>query len=929
MSVVSVEIVPSPEESPLMSTTFFRPRRVLFLVLGVLATLLPSSPSHSAGTASAFELVGDIERFPADALAIFGRAIVPPNGDTRDLNAGTMLAFPDVRQLWQFWQFNAPDGTRRTGIAVRSLDTLRIERTVLLPDWLLRGTVAQPNGEWMHAIDPGKRVFFAVQPLPAGTADIIGIDLRTFAVSRWSGLIPGDGPSTVAGTRLGALSYDPYSNSVLGLLASLGGTPSNVNTYLVKRDLSGTTPAAPRPLSSCNGALSSTDTSGTYGVQMLLTATSFYIPCHRAGYAGAVVRLDRASAFTAGSLEEVSVGPVYLEAALADPASGRLFLITIKGEIWAFDTRTMSYVGVISAHASAPSTVSVGYGLDSETGRVFFQSPTYGLGVAEGRFFPIPQALTSPTILFPGKERILSDSRTGRIFVLTKPSGGMASSYQIYKVPPVPVSPSAPDPDRSTIDRDEQKGVTVSRYFANGGGYGFRTLLANGVATVAPAPTVGVLAPTAQVIAKHVNSKCGFSDRDMATGRVLKAEYDGGSTSAAAIAVGVDERTKLDLERPSRCDFTAKDTSQERFSGIFSTFPTQLGPHDQGPGWNRDPAACTSSAGEEETGKSAVGDDHGQTPLGNSKVECPVPGGGTLKASAEGSMGGGIAVGKARAETSIKKTAQGVVSESTSVARDIDIAGVIKIDEVKSVATSLANGRPGKKDLSTHQISISGLEIAGQTVCPKTCSDIASAVAELNRAGAGRAQFRAGSGIDESLRKGTPKGALTAVQKSTERQASDQALVGDFTTEVPGLEMIVFNDNTEWGRARQLYQFAGVATVAGYTIALDSSGGDGFSDDDLPGDLGPLGEGSADGTAAAFGEGSLDSGGTAELAGTSAEEEAGGNPVVQALRALARGIRLFLTNPRHALLLFTAWALFALPPVLSRRRRLLAAARTG
>ncbi|MBW3536212.1 MAG: hypothetical protein KY395_00395 [Actinobacteria bacterium] len=914
-----------------MSTRYAWSRLLLALLLGALVAVSPTASSSSAEPASEIKLVGAIERTPAEALAIFGKAIIPdgPN-DPRRLFAGTMLAFPEVRQLWQFWQYTAPDSTKRTAVAIRSLDTLRIDRTLTFRGWLLRGTTTAPNGEFMHAIDPGKRVFFITMASVVEKFEVIEFDLKTLAETRWPGLFPGDGVSAFAGLRLGALAYDPFSNAVLGLAGGpSGGTPGNVNTYLLRRELTPTATTTVRQVGSCTGPLPSTDFSTTYGIQMLLAADFLYIPCHRAGYAGAVVRLPRATAFTPGSLEDVAVGPVYLEAALADPPSGRLFLITIKGEIWAFDTRTMSYVGVISAHAAAPSNVAVGYGLDPETGRLFFQSATYGVGIAEGRFFPIPQALTLPTARFPGKDRILSDARTGRFFVLTKPGTAQAPAYDVYAMPPTPRPPAAPDPDRSTIDREEQKGVTVSRYFANSGGYGFRALLANGISTVVPAPTAGVLAPTAMVIAKHVNSKCGFSDREMAAGRVLKAEYDGGSTAAAAIAVGVDERTKLDLERPSRCDFTVKDTSQERFSGIFSTFPAQLGPHDKGPGWNRDPASCTSSAGEEEGAKTASGDDHGQAPLGASKVECPVPGAGTLNASAEGSMAGGVAVGKAHSQTSIKKTPRGVLSESTAVARDIDIAGVIKIDEVKSVATSLANGRPSENDLSTHVISISGLEIAGQQVCPKTCSDIAAAVAELNRAGAGRAQFRSASGVDEDLRRGTPKGALTAVQKSTERQASDQALVGDFTTEVPALEMVVFNDNTEWGRARQLYQFAGVATVAGYTIALDPSGGDGFfSDDANGGDDDGNSEFFGDAGIAGFEAGSGFDGATSELAGTSSSDDGdAGNPIAQAFRALARGIRLFFTNPRHALLLFTAWALFSLPAVLSRRRRLLASAR--
>jgi hypothetical protein len=215
--------------------------------------------------------------------------------------------------------------------------------------------------------------------------------------------------------------------------------------------------------------------------------------------------------------------------------------------------------------------------------------------------------------------------------------------------------------------------------------------------------------------------------------------------------------------------------------------------------------------------------------------------------------------------------------------------------------------------MSSREITIRGLTIDGHQVCsvcdPKTVVDV------LNRF-VDRAQFRIGGGEDTQLEQGTPGGAQTAVQKSVERKESDTALINDRTSEVPALEMITYNDNTKWGRARQLYQFAGVATSASYSIALvptglgltDASGAPGLSTDDASATLTDLGSSTS-------GVGSSGSGGSG---GHGLLGAVGG-----ALLAVARGIRLLFTNPREALLVLTGWGLLSLPFVLGRRRRLL------
>lgn len=911
-------------------TTRLRSRTArAFAALGLLAGVcvpVLSSPARAVGQ-SEVSRAGTLPRIGRDAIELFGERIVPPHffdeigtlprqqNGFDNANTGTLLMFPEVRQLWQIHPFTNADFTKGTAIAVRDLDTLKLQRGFTLDLQLDRGTPGGGGGEWMHAVDRGKRVFL----VGADLSTIVEVDLASLATTRYTFQPTGSVSSRATGMRLGGISYDRHADALIGVFGHVAAlNVANLNTVLFRRELkTGTT--ATRQVRSCTGPLPSTDTSNTYGIPLIAAAEFLYVPCHRTGQSGAVVRLPRASAFDVGGPEDLSVGPVGLEAALADEASGRMFLVTQRGEVWAFDTATMSFVGVISAHPDTPTAVLVSYGLDPDTGRLYFQSKAYGFGIAEGRFFPIPQARTFPDRPFQGQERIMSDARTGRVFVLEGYFEGKPYDYTILQTDPAPVPPPPPDPDRNTLDRAEQAGVTESRYFASASGYGARVLFANGVNTVAPAPGVGVVTPTAEAMSKYVSPKCGFTDRELFAGRVAKAEYDTGSTAAEAAAVTVDDATKLDLERPSRCDVNVRDGKSEVFRGIFATAPPAADAvdNDGDPRWNRDPATCSSSEGGEAARD--AGDDHGQTPLGVSTVACPLPGG-RLEASAEAQLVGDLTVGRAWSQAEVFRDDKGVHARSLSVARDVGF-GPISVAEVRSVAESVSNGRPPKGPMSTHSIRIKGLIVNGVSVCEQC--DPAQAVELMNQAAAGRAQFRIAGGIDPGLLRGSSKGALTAVQKAPQRQASDQSLVGDFTTEVPGLEIITYNDNTQWGRARQLYQLAGVATSGTYNIVTAGSSSPllpgaapvDFPDDPLAllGDELPASDSDGRSTVALP---AVDDGGVIDRL-----YEA----VADAARAVAHGLRLFFSNPRMALLLMTAWTLLAMPAVLARRRALLPA----
>lgn len=872
--------------------------------------------------------VGKLDRIPNDVREIFGDRIVPagydadPTGslrgsDQRNATSGTAVIAPTLRQIWQPYHITDA-GITKTALVVRDLDNQRILKTWLFDEGFSRATPSGA-GEWMHAIDEKNgRLFFASD---FGMFEISG---KTFAVHRFSRGLPQERKGGTTFPSLAGLTYDPYGDRLIGAYGFPSNTSAlNTNSYIYLIDPKTETITGPRILRSCTGPFPPLNGAATNAVSVLIPNPDYvYIPCHRSGNSGAVVRISRPRLMEQQETEDVVVGPVSIETALADHGGGRLVLVTLKGEMWVFDAKTMAFVGVVASTTEGGASPPIGYGVDHTSGRLFFQSPAFGVGIADGRYFPIPQARTAPSRRGPGQERIWADPKTNRIFVLGGTGGTKDSAYKIYDIGTAPVPPPPPDPDRSTVDADEKPGVTQSRYNATGSGYGARVLLANGISTVPPAPAVGLVSPTAEAIAKYVNSRCGYTDRELSAGRVFKAEYDTGSTSAQAMAAQVDDRTQQDLARLSRCDLTLRDGKSEVFSGIFATAPP-LQAHDTGPGWNHLPAECTSSEGGEE--KTGMGIDKDPA-LGTSKVTCPLPSG-RLVADAESRLDGGVKVGKAWSHVEIVRTAKGVTSTVVSEARDIDIAGQIQLAEVRSTAESTANGRPHKDPLSKHSVTIKGVTIAGTSVCGASCP-LPTVIQALNQAAAGRAQFRVASGLDDGLLYGSPKGSLTAVQKSSARQNSDLALVGDFTTDVPGLEMIVYNDNVNWGRARQLYQFAGVATVANYNITIQPTG-IGFPDSGDPTDpsnpatIGGLGgDGMSDLSA---GGGAPGGNGQGALGYETAGNEGGLGGL---FRALARGIRLFWSNPRQALLLLTAWSLLLLPATLSRRRRLLAAARS-
>lgn len=910
-------------------------RVALWMAGLVLLPLFALPGSAQVGARNLFDGVGSLPRFPADVRSILGPEYFE-SVQAGAADAGAAIMLSELRQIWQLYE--TYDLGTQTVVVVRSLDTLDIIKTFTLEGALRAAPLHATFADWLHATEPTRRLFFQRIGVPGSTgaqAVITAIDLGDFSTRDYQ--VP-----LVPGSKLAGLAYDPHDDRLL-LLYGAQEFSVTASIYLRGLSLADGAVSRPRHLRSCNAELGPAAGRGVAGnVMYVANAEHLYLHCNRTGEISTFVRLPRAEALSETSTEDFTTGPTNAHTAIIEPGSGRVFNMTDQGAIWVFDTRTMAFVGTVAAHRDGRAdNPGLGYGVDEATGRLYFQAPEFGLGVVDGRLFPVPQARSDPGLAAPGRNRILVDSVTGRIFVL--PEG--ADGYTIYQPPPVVPAPPEADPDIGTVDRTEQPGVTESSFSASASGYGARVLMSKGVIPLFPMPGLGggPANPgylfTANTNAPNVTSACSFSDRDLLVARVAKTEADTGSTAASAIAADVDPRTKLDLEQPSRCDPSANNVDGNALLGkVFGAVPGAadaldgtLGPAAR---WNRDPASCSSSVGDEP--KTGTPDDHGSPPLGRSGVQCAVPDGErVVTAQAEGSLlGADLTVGRSVSWTEIRREERGIVSTAHAAASDIEIGGLIRIAEVRSVATSVANGRPGKGPLSEHVVSISGLRIGDTTICAGEC-DAKQATDALNVVAAGRLQFRVGMGsADPGLQAGSPGGALTAVQKSPQRQFSDRALAGDDTSEVPALEMIRFNDNFPWGAARQVFQFAGVATSANYNILLLPAGGSRFDGGPSGADLGagsagellpgtPGTEGTPGSVGAGLNGAALDGNGVL-LADDAASGSGGvGGAVRDVVTAIGRGLRLVWGDPRQALLLFTAWLLLAQPVLLARRRRLL------
>lgn len=522
--------------------------------------------------------------------------------------------------------------------------------------------------------------------------------------------------------------------------------------------------------------------------------------------------------------EEAFPGPTLTNRVLADPSGRRLAFAVEKGgkeSLFVFDGSRGAYVGAIATTSHRLDGIS--YAVDEDTGRLVAVTADRGLMLADLRRTPAQQALTFSSFA----------RRDGAVIGVERATAGRPRRYFMRAaIDPfieifedrvaISTDPPLSDFDRFTVDNPEKEGVTESSYESSAHAYGARTLIVGGLE--------GLGASESRRQFRRAGSPCSLYDRELVAGQVHEATLAKGSASASAVAADADKGTITDLQEPvSRCWANPDpfDTGQGfRSLGLEWMQPRrdfdENGELDETTGqkWPFEKIECSGDE-EDETQDQTFGGYRADVDCAGLK--------GTTTAFSQASLddapyrfgftpSASIRIGEAASRVSLEKAAKGgVVALAEAWTRNIDISGVGTIGFVYTIARSQAAGLPNTAR-GDFDRTICGVVIP-RAYEQEGCEDPEEAVAALNRAlGArGRAYLRH---PDPNLKRGSPGGYLASVQKDRFEELSDRALNNDASTQVTGLELLLINDNIEFGRARQLFQFAGVDAQTTYGIFL-------------------------------------------------------------------------------------------------------------
>jgi len=519
-----------------------------------------------------------------------------------------------------------------------------------------------------------------------------------------------------------------------------------------------------------------------------------------------------------------------------------------------------------------------------------------GLFMADIRRTPIPQALVFPDaadwavdfggnyVVNMGVAQPAAEGEPAWLLTPEPPQGGQTWQAQ-YRVvlDRVPVTVDPPDGgfEGRTLDLEEAVGVTGTSLDGAARGYAARALFVGGVeaaARVGPADPVGLvyqcnsgaLLPSRDGGVAYM--PCGSSEHWFAgfldaanpvvpTGGMLPGlpegcvgsspevvlgfvgpegpnVVDGTGARGAAQPVRVDSATAADTEAPvSRCSGT--DWSQVGELPVLGGVKLLGGvgePRVESP-WKGRSAECAAGRDDAE-GTDGAGGGDAVSGVFSAAVQCEGEESSGF-AYVRGNQVGDLAVAEALSSFRIyRDPGRGIVSRVESVARGVDVAGVVRIDTVRGTAESWANGRrwtPPESDQAYEancdvertagtcfRRHLFGVRTPVYSCGP--CGDEARAVAGMNRAFGvnGKATLRE---PDPVLARGADNGFTAAVTKKAEERFSDLVLNNDLMqTVLPTLEIIRYaaaNRVPSGGgpRGRQIYQFAGVEVSSSYGIS--------------------------------------------------------------------------------------------------------------
>lgn len=612
------------------------------------------------------------------------------------------------------------------------------------------------------------------------------------------------------------------------------------------------------PVAGCSSWLPATNQ-----IPVWRSRSQLFMACMPTGFgnrAAVVVSLGVTGAPVPGSEQIFRGPPGNGRAILADPVGGRLHVLGERGqaqELWTFDFGTQRWVG-----RSGVATGKVehnSFGIDESSGRVYVHGPHQivveggrsiviagGLMSVEGRLTPVPQPRLYPALAYPSRTPIVVDDRPGhrtRVFLrrvsLQDPNPASGERPRMHKHPSYPSGQmralpseqfwlvvedrlgvakdvSVGDRDRLTVDVAPAEGVTDASFEASSSAWAARVRLVSG--------------------ARGVPATCAPFNRVVTAAWLPDAKLTEFEQLGRAIAVDVDEVSKQDVASPaSRCQPT-------------QAFPVSLDPaygtaDTVGAKWDVAEAAC--SGHETTRGRydrvPAVLELSSMSSCSSALI--------TAESSASVGLSGVVKIADSFSATTVRREADRVRVETLTRLSGIVIAAPgqpIRIDGIETKATAVSSGRPGDSGVSRASFTrtICGVHAVGVSTnrcytdvhdagCASNvneehgrfCRDeITALAAVLSQALGGRGFVRAPTPDPEYLQ-GSPGGYVATVQKRAGDQFDDQLLNGDYSREVPSLEIIREDD----GR-RQVIQLAGVRTLTSYGIyclpprMFDSSG---------------------------------------------------------------------------------------------------------
>lgn len=863
-----------------------RVHRLTVLVLPLL--LVPLAPAAEADTAGgAFTQLE--QRIPA----------APPPGAT----GLRMVVDPVLRRAYQL--FALVDGT---GIRVFDLDNLR-EVSYRRFDFLGEIPLAVVDEAHHRLVIPYDELDSAGYPSFAGIRVLDGRTLAESAV--WPRPVSGMG----AQPSLAALSYfapqglaGPTKLLFLfqerAILQSLYvGLVYNVVWISQWDAVTGGLDWTHR-VSSCRGVYPGTHTGTAEAPHAFFRSAkepAVLLGCMNPDGTGIAVKLFLEDGETRVR-EEAHPGPSSSRLVLADPGGERMiFVVRVKEEsLFVFDGSRAAYVGAVGVtnRAARPD-----YGIDAAAGRLFADTQDNGVLLIDTRRTPPPQALAFPKFRGGAGADIVVDpegaGRARRVLIRR----GATRFYEVYEdTIPVSSDPKLSDRDGFTVGIPEKEGVTGSSFEALGHAFGVRSLVVGGVE--------GLLTAREQV--RQAGSPCTLFDREFGAGLVPGASLAEGSASAGAIAADADPGTKTDVKEPvSRCWPNPDPFGGAYLTGVWPQYGRDVDQDralDQtlGSDWPFEKLECSGTASDSTKHPTLEGF-VAETKCDSKSLRAEA----FAQARSEGGAaftfapGGSLVVSAAEAGSRVTLTRDpklGAVAVTEAWARGVNLPGVASIDLIATKATAFAAGLKGTAEGDLDRV-LCGVK-AGSFE-QQGCSQPDLAISALNAilGAKGRARL---PNPDPELKKGSPGGYVASVQKDRFEELSARALNNDFSTQVPGLEIVLFNDSASAGKGRQVFQFAGVDASTTYGIFL------------LPTEVSfppiPVEEFVA----------TLEPEAPAVLgekieAGPSA---APGGPLFKTIvRKVKAGLVLAARSPREAALMTVVWATLGLPLYMGLRRR--------